>query len=61
MKKITLTLSLLILSFLLFGCTGNTTPEQTSSPIITLEQDLPSDTESPITTGTFTPLTTPIP
>lgn len=61
MKKITLTLSLLILSFLIFGCTENTTPEQTSSPIITVQQELPSDTESPITTGTFTPLTTPIP
>ena len=61
MKKITLTLSLLILSSLLFGCTENTPPEQTSSPIITLEQELPSDTESPITTDTSTPLTTPIP
>jgi hypothetical protein len=60
MKKLTLTLSLIILSFLLYGCTGNTTPEPTLAPITTTQVTNPTEATAPITVKTSTPLTTPI-
>ena len=61
MKKITLTLSLIILSSLLFGCTENITPEATLSPTATPQDIFPTVTETPIATATTEPLPTPIP
>ncbi|MBG0786056.1 MAG: hypothetical protein H0S79_13245 [Anaerolineaceae bacterium] len=61
MKKITLTLSLIILSSLLFGCTANTTPEQPALPTATPTEVIPTDVEEPIATATSEPLPTPIP
>ncbi len=61
MKKLILTLSLIIFPFLLFGCSAYTAPEPTLSPTATSQKAIPTDTEAPFATATSTPLTTPIP
>ena len=61
MKKLILALSLIIFSLLLFGCAGNTTPEQLPSPTATSSEIIPTLTTEPTVTDASAQLTTPIP